>query len=72
MNKSQVRTVETVRQAKSLFDQNQNRAHLSSAAKLLSFEIRASKSFKARRELMAIADELGLTGLSDFVVVYWE
>ncbi len=72
MTKSQARTVESVRNAMHVFNQHKNPGHLSFAAKLLSFEIRAAKSFKARRELMAIADELGLSGLSDFVVVYWE
>lgn len=66
MTKNERIEVQKARNAMEVFNRTQDRQFLDFAAKTLAVLVR-SASWKARKEIMAVADELGVRGLPEFI-----
>jgi hypothetical protein len=71
MNKSEQREVTKARSYMAIFETTQDAAILGIVARTMGALIRATRTHKARLELMREADALGVSGHSDFIVARW-
>lgn len=71
MNKAETREVNKARAYMAHFERTQDAAILGIVARMMGAAVRATMSDKGRRELMAVADELGVSGHSDYIVGRW-
>ncbi len=68
MNKAETREVNKARSYMAVFEQTQDAAILGIVARTMGALVRASRTNKARNELMAEAAALGVSGHSEFIV----
>jgi len=71
MTNSEQREVTKARAYMAHFEQSQERAVLDMVARTMATLVRSARTLKSKRELTAAADELGVSGLSEYVVTRW-
>ena len=71
MNKSETREVQKARAYLAHFEATRDPAILGIIARTMGALVRATRTDKARIELMAEADALGVSGHSDFIIARW-
>ena len=71
MNKSEIRELNKAQQYMGIFESTHDANVLAMVARMMASLIRASRTNKSRNELMKAANDLGVSGHSEFIVTYW-
>jgi hypothetical protein len=71
MTKSEIRETSKAMTAMRIFEQTRDAAMLGIAARTMGALVRAARSSKSQQELMHVADAIGVSGHSDYIVGRW-